>query len=129
MRILPTARWAYSRCLAAGLEAIGKETGASAPSGLNQESLAMSTCMRTLILGTAIGIAAAVTTISPTQAGMIGPGKLQITEPASLAEPVRSRVGGGASAASTVRSGSVVAQGSTRLWPGRGTFVDSRSLN
>jgi hypothetical protein len=42
----------------------------------------MSMCMRTLILGAAIGIAAAVTTISPTQAGMIGAGTLQITEQA-----------------------------------------------
>ncbi len=46
----------------------------------------MNMCMRTLILGAAIGIAAAA--ISPTQAGMIGPGNLQITEPASLAVPV-----------------------------------------
>jgi hypothetical protein len=44
--------------------------------------------MRALILGAAIGIAAAVTTISPTQAGMISPGKLHITEPESLAVPV-----------------------------------------
>jgi hypothetical protein len=49
----------------------------------------MSMCMRTLIVGAAIGIVAAVTTISPTQAGMIGAGKLQITKPAPLAEPVR----------------------------------------
>jgi hypothetical protein len=49
----------------------------------------MSMRMRTLILATAIGIAAtAVTIISPTHAGVIGPGKLYITEPASLAVPV-----------------------------------------
>jgi nucleoid-associated protein YgaU len=80
--------------------------------------------MRVLILGAAIGIAPA--TISPTQAAMIGPGKLQITEPASLAEPVRARSGSGVSRVSTVRSGSGVAQGGTA---GRGTRVDSRSLN
>jgi hypothetical protein len=48
----------------------------------------MSMNMRTLILGAAIGIAAVMTTISPTQAGLIGPGKLHITEPGSLAVPV-----------------------------------------
>jgi hypothetical protein len=84
--------------------------------------------MRTLILGAAIGIAPTVTTISPTQAGMIGPGKLQITEPASLVEAVRSRMGS-VSAGSTVRSGSVAAQGGTRVWPGRNIYVDSRALN
>ena len=91
----------------------------------------MNVSMRTLILGAAIGVAAAVTTISPTQAGMIGPGKLQITEPTSLAEPVRGRPGGGGvSLGSTVRSGSGgVAQGPTRPWPGKGAFVDSRALN
>src|SRR6266545_3535426 len=52
----------------------------------------MNMCMRTLILGAAIGIAPA--TISSSQAGMIGPGNLQITEPASLVEPVRARMGG-----------------------------------
>jgi hypothetical protein len=66
----------------------------------------MSTYMRTLILGAAIGVASAVTIISPTQAGMIGAGTLQITEPASLVEPVRVRSGSGVSRGSTVRSGS-----------------------
>src|SRR5882757_1662505 len=88
---------------------------------------AMSMCMRTLILGVAIGIVPAVTTVSPTQAGMIG--KLQVTEPGSLAESVRGRPGGGVSPGNTVRSGSVVAQGGTRVWPNRGALVDSRSLN
>jgi hypothetical protein len=87
----------------------------------------MSMCMRTLILGVAIGIVPAVTTVSPTQAGMIG--KLQVTEPGSLAESVRGRPGGGVSPGNTVRSGSVVAQGGTRVWPNRGALVDSRSLN
>ncbi len=58
---------------------------------LPQRGLTMNMHMRALILGAAIGIAAAVTTISPTHAGMIGAGKLHITEPASLAEPVRGR--------------------------------------
>jgi methyl coenzyme M reductase subunit C len=90
----------------------------------------MSMCMRTLILGAAIGIAPAVTTISPAHAGVIGPGKLHITEPASLAELVRGRMGSGASRVSTVRSGSGVAQGGTAsIWPGSDTRVDSRSLN
>jgi hypothetical protein len=65
----------------------------------------MNMCMRNLILGAAIGIAPAVTTISPAQAGMIGPGKLHITEPASLVEPVRGRR------------------------PGRHIYVGSRVLN
>jgi hypothetical protein len=60
---------------------------ASAPMR-TQRKRAMNMYMRTLILGAAIGIAAAVTTISPTQAGVIGPGKLHITEPESLAFPV-----------------------------------------
>jgi hypothetical protein len=89
----------------------------------------MSTCMRTLILGAAVGIAAAVPTISPTHAGVIGPGMLHNTEPALLAEPVRARMGS-VSRVSTVRSGSSVAQGGTaRVLPGNGVRVDSRSLN
>jgi len=87
--------------------------------------------MRTLILGAAIGIAPVVTIISPTQAALIGPGKLQVTQPTPLAEPVRGRMGsGGVSLGSTVRSGSGgVAQGGTRPLPNRGIVVDSRALN
>ena len=47
----------------------------------------MSMRMRTLTSVAAIGIAAAMTTIPPTQASVIGPAKLPITEPASLAVP------------------------------------------
>jgi hypothetical protein len=73
----------------------------------------MGMCKSVLTLGAAIGIAAA--TISPTQAGMIGPAKLQIREPASLAEPVRARVASGVSRVSTVRAGGGVASGHLRL--------------
>jgi hypothetical protein len=83
----------------------------------------MNMYMRTLILGAAMGVAAAVTTISPTQAGMIGPGKLQITEPASLVEAVRARVG--VSRLSTVRAGRVT-PGSARIGS---ITVDPRALN
>jgi hypothetical protein len=87
----------------------------------------MTMCMRALIVGAAIGIPAA--TISPTQAGMIGPGKLQITEPASLAEPVRARVGSGVSPGSTVRSGGGLAYGGgSRPSPSRGVVVNSQAL-
>ena len=87
----------------------------------------MSTYMRALIWGAAIGIAVVVTTTSPTQSGMIGPRTLQITEPASLVEAVRSRTGS-VSAGSSVRAGGV-ARGGTRVWPGRSIYVDSRALN
>jgi hypothetical protein len=108
-------------CLAAGWRQ-SASTGVSAPSGLNQESLTMKICMRTLILRAAIGMAPAVTII-PTQAAMIGPGKLQISEPASLAEPVRARVG--VSRVSTVRAGGVT-PGSARIGS---ITVDPRALN
>jgi hypothetical protein len=90
-----------------------------------KRALTMSMCERTLILGVAIGIALAVTTTSASQAGMIGPGKLQITEPTSLVEPVRARMGSSVSAGSTVRSGGPTPG------PGRigGITVDPRALN
>lgn len=72
----------------AGLEAVGKHRSVRAERTQTRKALTMSIDMRTLILGAAIGIATAVTTISPIQAGVIGPGNLHVTEPGSLAVPV-----------------------------------------
>src|SRR5262249_7805192 len=127
MRIFPTGALGMRRCPSARLERSRQAQERSRRADSTERALIMNMSMRTLIVGAVMGIAAA--TISPSHAGVIGPEKLQITEPASLIEPARGRPGSGVSPGSTVRSGGPVAQGGTRVWPGRGTFVDSRSLN
>src|SRR5262245_66469482 len=86
MRIFPTACRAWLRV---GASRQAKKRPHRADSTERAHERTMCIFMRTQILGAAIGgIAAAMTTIAPTQAGIIGPGTLPLTKPALLAVPI-----------------------------------------
>src|SRR5262245_27881267 len=125
MRIFPTACRAWLRV---GASRQAKKRPHRADSTERAHERAMSIFMRTQILGAAIGgIAAAMTTIAPTQAGIIGPGTLPVTEPALLAVPI---VLGGLKRGTTrvtrsARAGRVT-PGSARIGS---ITVDPRALN
>ena len=80
-------------CLAAGLEGSRQAEERPPERTQTERALIMSTRMRALALSAILGTVASFTAASSSEAGLFSPAKLQMTETAALAEPIRCRTG------------------------------------